>query len=87
MPKPRTIPHHSPLIGGGARPDDTDSQGRRPVSGQLPDIDDVHALTQLLDIMANFPSNEQRARYLLTCDWMRDRDAQTADTDKEGNNR
>jgi len=24
--------------------------------------------------MTNFPSNDQRARYLLTCNWMRDRD-------------
>lgn len=36
--------------------------------------DDVTALTALLDLMADFPSNEQRARFLLSCNWMRDRD-------------
>ncbi len=41
----------------------------------LPDPADVAALTYLLDLMANFPSNEQRARYLLSCNWMRDHDA------------
>ena len=34
-----------------------------------PDTRDVAALTGLLDLMADFPSNEQRARYLLSCDW------------------
>ena len=40
-----------------------------------PALADVEALTDLLDLMENFPSNEQRARYLLTCNWMRDREA------------
>lgn len=40
-----------------------------------PDPADVRALTGLLDLLTNFPSNEQRARYLLSCDWMRERDA------------
>jgi len=44
----------------------------------LPDPADVAALTYLLDLMANFPSNEQRARYLLSCNWMRDHDAAIA---------
>lgn len=39
-----------------------------------PEPRDVAALTQLLDLMENFGSNEQRARYLLSCNWMRDRD-------------
>lgn len=28
--------------------------------------------------MRDFPSNEQRARYLLTCNWMRERGAAAA---------
>jgi hypothetical protein len=40
-----------------------------------PDPQDVEQLTDLLDLMADFPSNEQRARYLLTCNWMRGRNA------------
>ncbi len=40
----------------------------------LPNQADVDALADLLDLMTNFPSNDQRARYLLTCNWMRDRD-------------
>lgn len=36
---------------------------------------DVDALRDLLDLMENFADNDQRARYLLTCNWMRDRDA------------
>lgn len=39
----------------------------------LPAQADVDALRGLLDLMANFSSNDQRARYLLTCNWMRDR--------------
>jgi len=37
-----------------------------------PDSDDVRALTALLDLMAEFPSNEQRARYLLSSNSLRD---------------
>ena len=47
----------------------------------LPDPADVEALTNLLDLMVNFPSNEQRARYLLSCNWMRDYDAAIARCD------
>lgn len=36
---------------------------------------DVDALRDLLDLMENFESNDQRARYLLTSNWLRDRDA------------
>lgn len=43
-----------------------------------PEQADVDALRDLLDLMENFPSNDQRARYLLSCDWMRDRGAQAA---------
>lgn len=39
-----------------------------------PDPADVDDLRDLLDLMADFPSNDQRARFLLTCNWMRDRD-------------
>ena len=38
-----------------------------------PDQADVDALRGLLDLMADFPDNDQRARYLLTCNWMRDK--------------
>jgi hypothetical protein len=41
---------------------------------RMPDQADVDALRELLDLMVNFPSNDQRARYLLGCNWMRDRD-------------
>lgn len=44
-----------------------------------PDQADVDALRALLDLMGDFPSNDQRARYLLTCNWMRDRDARMAE--------
>lgn len=44
-----------------------------------PDPADVEAVTYLLDLMANFPSNEQRARYLLSCNWMRDRGCAAAE--------
>jgi len=37
-----------------------------------PAQDDVDALRELLDLMVNFPSNDQRARYLLSSNWMRD---------------
>lgn len=34
-----------------------------------PDERDVRQLTELLDLLDGFTSNEQRARYLLTCNW------------------
>lgn len=40
---------------------------------------DVDALTGLLDLMANFSTNEQRARYLLSSNWLRDRGAAAAE--------
>lgn len=40
-----------------------------------PDPADVRKLTELLDLLEGFIGNEQRARYLLSCNWMRDRDA------------
>jgi hypothetical protein len=43
-----------------------------------PDLDDVVELTRLLDLMRDFPSNEQRARYLLTSNWLRERGAEAA---------
>jgi hypothetical protein len=47
-------------------------------AGVGPDPSDVAALTDLFDLMASFPSNEQRARYLLSSNWMRDRGAAAA---------
>lgn len=38
-----------------------------------PDQSDVDAVRELLDLMADFSSNDQRARYLLTCNWMLER--------------
>jgi hypothetical protein len=35
---------------------------------------DVDELRDLLDLMVNFPSNDQRARFLLSSNWCRDRD-------------
>jgi hypothetical protein len=40
---------------------------------------DVDALRELLDLMENFPDNDQRARYLLTCNWMRAMTAHVAE--------
>jgi len=42
---------------------------------QPPHPADVLDLMDLLDRMRNFPSNEQRARALLTSNWMREREA------------
>jgi hypothetical protein len=38
-----------------------------------PEPADVDALRHLLDLMADFSDNDQRARYLLSSNWMRDR--------------
>ena len=40
-----------------------------------PDQGDVDQLRELLDLMVDFPSNDQRARFLLSSNWLRDRDA------------
>ena len=44
----------------------------------LPNQADVDELRGLLDLMADFSDNDQRARYLLSSNWMRDRDAAAA---------
>jgi hypothetical protein len=44
-----------------------------------PEDQDIDALTALLDLMTDFPSNEQRARFLLCCNWMRERGAAAAE--------
>jgi len=49
-----------------------------------PDSGDVAELTRLLDLLAEFPSNEQRARFLLTCNWMVERGAQAAANAQDG---
>ncbi len=36
-----------------------------------PEQADVDGLRHVLDLMAGFRDNDQRARYLLSCDWMR----------------
>ena len=38
-----------------------------------PDPADVDTLRGLLDLMADFADNDQRARYLLSSNWMRDK--------------
>lgn len=43
-----------------------------------PDQADVDALRELLDLLEGFRDNDQRARYLLSCNWMRDRGAVAA---------
>lgn len=43
-----------------------------------PEQADVDALRGLLDLLGDFSGNDQRARYLLTCNWMRDRGAAAA---------
>lgn len=49
-----------------------------PLTGRGPEQTDVDAVRDLLDLMATFRDNDQRARYLLTSDWMRDRGAAAA---------
>lgn len=44
-----------------------------------PEQGDVDTLRGLLDLMADFPDNDQRARYLLTSNWMRDKLAAVRD--------
>lgn len=44
-----------------------------------PDQLDVDAVRELLDAMADFTDNDQRARYLLSSNWMRDRGAAASD--------
>jgi len=39
----------------------------------VPEQSDVDALRDLLDLMEKFESNDERARYLLSSEWMRDR--------------
>lgn len=39
---------------------------------------DIAQLRELLDLMTDFPSNDQRARYLLSSNWMRQRGAAAA---------
>lgn len=41
-----------------------------------PDQNDVDQLRGLLDLMASFPNNDQRARYLLSSNWMRGKQEQ-----------
>lgn len=41
-----------------------------------PDQSDVDQLRTLLDLMANFPDNDQRARYLLSSNWMQGKQEQ-----------
>lgn len=43
-----------------------------------PDQCDVDALRDLLDLMRDFSDNDQRARYLLSSNWLRDRGAAAA---------
>lgn len=40
--------------------------------GGGPDEDDVDAVRGLLDLMEHFADNDQRARYLLSSNWLRD---------------
>ncbi|MFW6598159.1 hypothetical protein ACOCHS_06475 [Propionibacteriaceae bacterium Y2011] len=44
-----------------------------------PNPTDVAELRDLLDLMGNFTSNDQRARYLLTSDWLRNNGARLAE--------
>ncbi|WGY04335.1 hypothetical protein QI633_11315 [Nocardioides sp. QY071] len=48
---------------------------RSPAELRAPDQTDVDAVRQLLDLLECYSSNDQRARYLLSSNWMRDRGA------------
>lgn len=65
------VEHGNELVISTAEP--TGHQG-----GPGPDPADVDALRDLLDLTAGFRDNDQRARYLLSCDWMQDRAARPA---------
>ena len=41
------------------------------MSTTSPDLPEVEQLTALLGLMRDFPSDEQRARYLLMSNWTR----------------
>lgn len=61
----------------------TDTEGRLDPRSEVvhdgpPPEATVTELTEVLDLMENFTSNEQRARYLLSSDFMRDHGAAAA---------
>lgn len=45
----------------------------------FPKQEHVDGLRYLLDLMSNFSSNDQRARYLLSSNWMRENGAEAAE--------
>ncbi|WHU45167.1 hypothetical protein QNM97_14010 [Gordonia sp. L191] len=45
----------------------------------FPKQEHVDGLRYLLDLISNFSSNDQRARYLLSSNWMRENGAEAAD--------
>jgi hypothetical protein len=56
----------------------TPAPGPRQRRAGCPEQVDVDALRELLDLLDGFRDNDQRARYLLSCNWMRDRGAVAA---------
>lgn len=44
----------------------------------FPAQSDVDALRELLDLLGNFSDNDQRARYVLSSNWLRDNGARLA---------
>ncbi len=55
-----------------------DCRDQTPPASSGPPQADVDALRHLLDIAATFSDNDQRARFILTSNWMRDRDRRLA---------
>ncbi|HET9871415.1 MAG TPA: hypothetical protein VFP89_02300 [Propionibacteriaceae bacterium] len=60
------------------------SADRSPAVHIEPDPDDVAALRSILDLTVNFADNDQRARYILSSNWLRDRGAAAGRHHSEG---
>jgi len=51
---------------------------------KTPNPKHVRQLRDLLDLLEDFPSNDQRARYLLTCNFMVDQGHAAAENARQG---
>lgn len=48
------------------------------MTAKVPRQEHVDGLRELLDLIESFPSNDQKARFLLSSNWMRDHGAEVA---------
>lgn len=63
----------SSLLGGGEATEQAENTSPTITEAVEQVQADVDELRALLDLMAEFRDNDQRARYLLSSNWMRDR--------------